>query len=269
MDWKSQDSVSFSREIRKLCVTLSHEKNTAHLASSLSCVDIVTVLFQSFLNVDISSPKSFDTNRFILSKGHAATTLYSVLFLLNLISKEEIASYARPGSVYEEHPNQFVPFVDFPTGSLGHGLPIGCGLALGNKLQGNTDKVFVLMSDGECNEGTVWESAQFAHTKGLSNLVVLIDHNKFQATGSIGESIGEISLSQAFKGFGWDSYDIDGHDHALIHSVISSSLSNSRPTAVICHTKKGAGVSFMENNNNWHYRSPNATELDQALLELS
>jgi transketolase len=158
--------------------------------------------------------------------------------------------------------------VPFATGSLGHGLPLGCGLALGEKIKGIEAKTFVIMSDGECNEGTVWESVQFASSKNLDNLFVLVDHNKLQATGSIKETISDISLANAFAGFKWNVKEIDGHDHTSIKTALDMLPRNGKPNVLICHTIKGKGVTYMENDNNWHYRAPNKEELKTALVEL-
>lgn len=264
----SSESTVFAKEIRRLCLELSHKKQTAHLASSLSSADIIAVLFNSILKLGQPLCNISDENRFILSKGHAASALYSALYLTKRISYEDLWSYSESGSVFEEHPNHLIPFVDFPTGSLGHGLPLGCGIALGAKLRAQLGKIFILMSDGECNEGTVWEAAQFAHTKKLSNVIVLIDHNKYQATGKIYETIGSISLREVFQSFGWESHEVDGHNHSSLISSINLSLNSDKPSVIVCNTKKGAGISFMEDNNNWHYKFPDRAEFEMAVHEL-
>lgn len=265
------ETSDFARSMREICLKLSFEKKSAHLASSLSVVDILAVLFQQFLEYDFETRKfSFD-NHLLLSKGHSASALYAALYLMKIIDEKELHSYCDPGSIFEEHPNTQIPTVDFPTGSLGHGLPLSCGLALGNKILSLPGRIFVVMSDGECNEGTVWEAAQFAHTKNLNNLVVIIDHNKFQATGPITESLGSISISDVFKSFGWHVQEIDGHNLNEIKVSLDRAKSSPLPSAIIANTIKGRGVDFMENDNNWHYRSPNEAELKDALrlLDLS
>jgi len=249
-------------------LSISNQKQTAHLASALSIADILAVLLNSFLKIDPSSKVIMDDNHLILSKGHAALALYSALYNQKMISWEELRSFSEPGSEFEEHPNPKIPTVDFPTGSLGHGLPLGVGLALANKLQGNSGTVFVLMSDGECNEGTVWEAAQFAHAKKIDNLIVFVDHNGFQATGETSESLGAINLGQVFDSFGWNTETINGNNAEEVSKATKSALHSQFPTAIIANTVKGRGVSFMEHNNNWHYRAPNDHELKQALSEL-
>lgn len=268
MDSKKLESKILSREIKSICLKLSHAKQTAHLGSALSAADIIACIFSSHLRTDSSGTKKILKDRFLLSKGHAASALYAALFHIGLITEKELWSYADAGSIFEEHPNHKIPGVDFPTGSLGHGLPLGCGMALGDKLLKNDKFTFVLMSDGECNEGTVWESAIFASAKALGNLVVLVDHNKFQATGPTSETFGSISLAQAFRGFGWTVFEVDGNSHNHINDCLTKSRMSNSPTVIVCNTKKGSGVSFMEGNNNWHYRAPNNEELTLALTEL-
>lgn len=268
MDFKLSESENLSREIKSICLKLSHAKKTAHLASALSAADIIACIFASHLRFDTSAIRPILKDKFLLSKGHAASALYAVLYKKGLITQEELWSYADTGSVLEEHPNHKIPGVDFPTGSLGHGLPLGCGIALGNKIRNQDLFTYVLMSDGECNEGTVWESAIFASSKKLGNLIALVDHNKFQATGAITESFGSISLANAFGGFGWNVYEANGKNQKELNDCLISARDGHAPSVIICHTLKGSGVSFMEGNNNWHYRAPNDEELRLALTEL-
>lgn len=267
MQFDANSSTLLSREIRKICVQLSFRRSTAHLGSALSTVDIISVLYTMNLNFENHSSKDIK-DIFLLSKGHAALALYATLYKKGIISEDELFSYALEDSIYEEHPNHKIPTVPFPTGSLGHGLSLAAGIALGKKLNGELGKVFILMSDGECNEGTVWEASQFIHSKKLSNITVLVDHNKFQATGSTDETLGSISLREVFRSFGWNSIEINGHSHKAINYAVEASSGVDQPTAIICNTIKGKGISFMENNNNWHYRSPNETELSLAMKEL-
>lgn len=268
MSPKLLESEKLSREIKSICLQLSHARQTAHLASALSAADIIACIFANHIRIDFSDVGPILKDKFLLSKGHSASALYAALFHKGLISKEELWSYACPGSIFEEHPNHKIPGVDFPTGSLGHGLPLGCGIALGNKMQNRELFTYVLMSDGECNEGTVWESAIFAKSKQLSNLIALIDHNKFQATGPITESFGSISLAQAFCGFGWNVFEANGSNHEELNDCLINAKGGDSPSVIICHTLKGSGVSFMEGDNNWHYRAPNDEELRLALAEL-
>jgi transketolase len=260
---------TFSKEARRLCLQLCYQKRTAHLGSALSVIEVISHIFNLELEYDSNANTFRNDSHFILSKGHSALALYSVLYLKGIISSSDLESYATHGSIFEEHPTKGIPSVDFPTGSLGHGLPIACGVALGNKLQGNNGEVFVLMSDGECNEGSVWEAAQFAVSKNLNSLIVFVDHNKWQATGRTTESLGSVNLKKAFEGFNWHVSEIDGHNFQEIAEAIDLARKEYRPSIIVAHTIKGAGISFMEDDNNWHYRSPNEDELERALRELS
>ena len=266
---KLLESEILSREIKSICLQLSHAKQTAHLASALSAADIIACIFANHLKIDISGVRPVLNDKFLLSKGHSASALYAALFHKELITKEELWSYADPGSVFEEHPNHKIPGVDFPTGSLGHGLPLACGMALGNKIKKYEAYTYVLMSDGECNEGTVWESAIFARAKNLGRLIALVDHNKFQATGPTTESFGSISIASAFRGFEWHVQEVDGANHEQLDQALNTAKINDSPSVIVCHTKKGAGISFMEGDNNWHYKAPTSEELNLALGELN
>lgn len=263
------ESEIMSRKIKSQCLKLSHSKQTAHLASALSASDIIACIFSKHLRYESIGEGLKFVDRFVLSKGHAASALYAALFYLGKISEEELWSYSEPGSVFEEHPNHKIPGVDFPTGSLGHGLPLGCGMALGDKMKSRDSHTFVLMSDGECNEGTVWESAIFASAKKLNNLIAFVDHNKFQATGPTTESFGNISIAEAFTSFGWDVMEVEGKDHKSLNDYIAQAKSTKAPSVIVCHTLKGSGISFMEGDNNWHYKAPDHIELERALAELN
>ena len=258
-----------SREIKSICLRLSHKKQTAHLASALSAADIIACLFSNHLKISSRVDDNGIADRFILSKGHSASALYAALFQVGLITEKQLWSYADAGSYFEEHPNHKIPMVDFPTGSLGHGLPLASGLALGNKIRNIQSFTYVLMSDGECNEGTVWESAIFASAKKLGNLIALVDHNKFQATGPTTESFGNISIANAFRGFDWHVQEVEGANHESLNHALDLAKVNDSPSIIVCHTKKGAGVSFMEGDNNWHYKAPSADELNLALGEIN
>jgi transketolase len=209
-------------------------------------------------------------DRLIFSKGHAATTLYLALSLRGFFPENILETYAQPGGVLPEHPvYKSVPGIEATSGSLGHGLPIGLGIALGAKIQKREYRVYVLMSDGECNEGTVWESAMLAPAQKLDNLIAIVDFNGWQATGRSEEVTAIKSLKDKFESFGWSSYDVDGHNvDDLIEVLQNVPDGTSNPVAVIAHTVKGKGVSFMEDDNNWHYRIPNKKEVKMALSEL-
>ena len=259
----------FSKEMRKNILRMSHKAKTAHLASSLSCVDIVSVLYNSVINIEKVKKNKFERDRFILSKGHAAMTLYSALFMKKIISKNSYNSYCKNNSLFEEHPSIHIKGVEASTGSLGHGLPIANGFALSSKLKQKQFRSFVLMSDGECNEGSVWEAAMFAAKKKLNNICVIIDYNKWQATGKSNEILQIEPLDKKFKYFGWDVKKIDGHNLKDIKNSLATRKMKEKPLVIIADTVKGKGVSFMEDDNNWHYKSPNKNELVNAINEIN
>mgnify|MGYP006111791219 CR=1 FL=1 len=255
---------NISKIIRKKIIYLSYQAKTAHLASSLSCVDIIVIIYEKFLKFKKNRKVN---NIFILSKGHAATALYSILNYKKIISDNMFESYAKRDSVLEEHPTHNIPGVSVSTGSLGHGLSIGCGIALGFKIKKLKNTVYVLLSDGECNEGSVWEALLFASSNKLNNLIVIVDYNKWQATGKTKDILNLGNLKKKFQTFGFNSSDVNGHNfHQIIKKLKNKSLN--KPLAIIAHTIKGKGVSFMEDNNNWHYRSPNKNEYLESIEEI-
>lgn len=259
------DPVFFSTMVRGLSVEMSHKTGAAHLGSVLSCADILGSYFSTLRedgNLD------FLLSNFVLSKGHAALGLYAGLFLLGKITTAELLSYCQKGSVFEEHPNHKVPGVSSPTGSLGHGLGFMIGRLIGFRSRNIEASGVVVMSDGECNEGSVWEAALFASAKSVGGLVAIIDANGFQATGPSTESYGAVQIEEMFSGFGWLGHKVDGHNHLALQHAITRGLASEKPNFVVAETTKGQGVSFMEDDNNWHYRSPNEAEVNMALVEL-
>lgn len=258
-------------EIRGELVRMSNRAGTPHLASSLSCVDAVVAAYWAVLAIDPARPDDPERDRFILSKGHAATTLYAGLAHRGFFPVEDLAAeYNVDGGRLAEHPGPWcVPGVEAATGSLGHGLPIGVGMALAGRLQGRDYRVYALMSDGECEEGTVWEAAMFAPARGLERLCVVVDYNKWQATGRSNEVMALEPLAAKWRAFGWSAHEVDGHDiDALARLMRAVPDGSGRPVAIVAHTVKGKGVSFMEDDNNWHYRVPDDAEVAAALREL-
>src|SRR5205085_8202541 len=201
---------------------------------------------------------------------HAAPTLYATLAYRGFFPAELLDTFTKDGGRLAEHPGPHcVPGVEAATGSLGHGLSLGLGVALAARLQGRSHRVFVCLSDGECNEGSVWEAAMFAAAQGLDNVAVIIDYNKWQATGRSNEIMALSPLREKWESFGWSASEVDGHDFgALVRALTNVPDSSGKPVAIIAHTVKGKGISFMEDDNNWHYRSPNESELSQARMEL-
>ncbi len=259
-----------ARELRLAVVRMSAQAQTAHLGGSLSCVDLVTALYWRFLNIDPRNPIDRDRDRFILSKGHAASTLYAALAMRGFFAESLLETFAQDGSALAEHPGPHcVPGVEAATGSLGHGLSLGLGFALAAKLHKQHYRVWVLLSDGECNEGTVWEAALFAPARKLGNVTAIVDFNKWQATSRSTETLALEPLAEKWRSFGWETQEIDGHNMQEVVTALSKTVpSTETPQMIIAHTVKGKGVSFMEDDNNWHYRAPTPEEVEQARKEL-
>jgi transketolase len=268
IDFTLLDKVA--RELRGVIIEMTHRAKPAHLASALSCVDIVTVLYWTILRIDPGQALAPERDRFILSKGHAALTLYATLAKRGFCSAEALQTFNSNGGKLAEHPGlQCLPGVEAATGSLGHGLPLAVGMSVAARLTDQPSRVFALMSDGECNEGSVWEAAMFAAKHELGNLCAIIDFNKWQATGRSQEVLQLDPLPEKWSAFGWDTVRLDGHDHRALHDCLSQhGTGRKRPLVVIADTVKGKGVSFMEDDNNWHYRVPTAEEVAAAKKEL-
>lgn len=255
---------SISNIVRYNIIKTTYLKKSGHLGGSLSCADILVNIFNNYIFVN-------KNNKFILSKGHCALSLYSVLLQGNKIKKNDYESFASQGSFFGEHPSPKIKnkYINFSTGSLGHGLSFGSGMAFSKMLKKKPGLVFVLMSDGEMNSGTIWESAMLSSKLKLNNLVVLIDYNKFQATGRSDEILNIKPLNKKWKYFGWDVLECDGNSHLSLNLNLKKLLKNrNKPKILIAHTIKGKGVNFMENDNNWHYRSPTKDELMQSKIQL-
>jgi transketolase len=258
---------TMARRIRIKVIELSHKAGTPHLGSALSCVDIlVAAYWGGVLNVDPTDPSNPERDRFILSKGHAATALYATLAYRGFFPLAALDSYMEPGSSLAEQPSPgCVPGVELATGSLGHGLSVGLGMALAGRILRRSYRVFAVLSDGECNEGAVWEAALLAPAQSLDNVVVIVDYNKWQATGRSNEVMALKPLKEKWHAFGWSAHEVDGHDlSALVQVLRNVPDGTGKPIALIAHTVKGKGIPFMEDDNNWHYRSPDANEVETA-----
>ena len=262
-----------ARTIRGRLVQMSHDSGAPHLGSSLSCVDILVAAYWGVMNLDPDNHMDPKRDRLLLSKGHAAPALYACLAYRGFFSPKELQDYSTYGSRLAQHPApNSVPGVEAATGSLGHGLSMGVGIAIAANILGQNFKTYVVLSDGECNEGSVWEAAMLAPNHGLGRLVAIIDYNKWQATGRSNEVMKLESLKDKWKAFGWNAYEVDGHNiEALLDVLTRPTPVDDKPTAVIAHTVKGKGIPFMEDDNNWHYRIPDQDEVSQVfkLLGLS
>jgi transketolase len=259
-----------SRTLRFRVVRTSHLSGTPHLGSCLSCLDLLTYFYWNVLKVDPKNPTDPNRDRFILSKGHAAPALFQVLAERGYFPVSDLENYGDDGSLFGEHPPtpSHLPGIEAATGSLGHGLPIGLGMALAARITGAPYRVYAVLSDGECNEGSVWEAAMLAGAQKVSNLTIAIDYNKWQATGRSNEVLALAPLADKWRAFGWCVTEIDGHDFAQLSDAIARHDNDPRPKAIIANTIKGRGVSFMEDDNNWHYRIPSADEVRKAAVEL-
>jgi len=244
---------------------------TSHIGSCLSLADILAVLYGSVLRVDPALPDWPDRDRLIVSKGHAAAVTYAAVAEAGFMPLERLGEYARNGGqLYGHVTHAGVPGVEMSNGSLGHGLPVGTGMALAGKRDRRSWRVFVLMSDGECDEGSNWEAIMFAGHHKLDNLTIVIDYNKIQSLDFVAKTIGLEPFADKFTAFGWGVCEVDGHDvSALRRTLESVPIEPGKPSAVIAHTIKGKGVSWMENKVLWHYRPPAEDELAKALAEVA
>lgn len=241
----------------------------SHIGAVFSCADILAVLYGRVLRVSPSDPKASRRDRFVLSKGHACAGLYAVLAETGFFPVEKLATHYQDGSDLCGHASHKVPGVEVSTGALGHGLSIACGMAYAARLAGGGHRVFALLSDGECDEGSIWEAALFAGHHGLENLTVIIDYNRIQGVAPVADVLELAPFAEKWASFRWGVHEVDGHDHEeLLRHLSSTPFASGRPTCLIAHTTKGKGVSFMENSVLWHYRVPRGAEFYAALAEL-
>ncbi len=258
-------------KIRRHSIEMTHRSHGSHIASILSVADIIAVLYNDIANVNKNDPRMPERDRVILSKGHAGAAIYAALAEKGFFNVEELMTHYADGSRLSGHvSHKGVPGVEFSTGSLGHGLSVGVGMALAAKKDGRRSKVYVILGDGECDEGSVWEAAMFANHYKLFNLIAVIDHNKMQSLDYCENTIRLSPFADKWKAFGWNVFDIDGHNHEELRKAYSKAqLSKEKPSVIIANTIKGKGISFMENNILWHYRFPHeGEEYDSAVAEL-
>jgi transketolase len=266
----ASSSALLASRIRRHAVRMTNLGGSSHVGSVLSMADIVAVLYGGILRIDPRNPGRADRDRFILSKGHAGAGIYAALAEAGFFPTELLQAHCADGSVLSGHVSHIgVPGVEISTGSLGHGLSIGAGMAYGARLDEQPQRAFVLLSDGECDEGSTWEAAMFSSHHRLDNLVAIVDYNKIQSLATVAETLELEPFADKWKAFGWSVVEVDGHDHGMLHTALSDiPRVTGKPTCVIAHTIKGKGVSFMERSVLWHYRTPRGSEYDEALGEL-
>jgi transketolase len=262
---------AIAKQVRREIVEMITHAKSGHPGGSLSAVEIVVTLFFDVLRHDPRNPTWPDRDRFILSKGHAAPVLYSVFAECGYTPKDQLNTLRKLGSIYQGHPDRrFIPALEASTGSLGEGLSIGIGMALAAKLDHSPTRAYVVLGDGEIQEGQVWEAAMFAGEKSVDNLVAIVDYNRIQLDGFVNDIMPLEPLTDKWRAFNWHVIELDGHSiPALQAAFAEAAATKGKPTAIIAHTVKGKGVSFMENNPKFHGVAPTHEEMDKALLELA
>lgn len=256
----------FSKKIRTHILNMITKSQSSHIGSSLSIVEILIVLYFRILNVDPKNPEKNDRDKFILSKGHGSAAFYATLAERGFFPISYLERYYIDDGILPGHLDRVGPGIENSAGSLGHGLSLGIGMAISNHQTGNPGRIFVLLGDGECNEGSIWEGIMLASHLKLENLTVIVDYNKIQSFGRTNEVINQEPITERWKSFGWNVFVVDGHD--LIQLIKAFEAKQNGPKVIIAHTIKGKGISFMENSLDWHYKSPNKEQYDQALKEL-
>ena len=254
--------------IRRHGIEMTHLSGGSHIGAILSVADILAVLYADILKYNPEDPKSDSRDRLILSKGHAGAAIYSALAESGFFDIDELKTHYQNGSRLSGHVSHYLPGVDFSTGSLGHGLSAAVGMAVAAKQDKKNHRIFAVLGDGECNEGSVWEAAQFATHFGLNNLIAIVDNNKMQSLDFCDKTLKAGTLADKFKAFGWNTIVVDGHNHKVLKNCLDN-LNTDLPTAIIAETVKGNGVSFMEFDILWHYRFPHeGWEYECAVKEL-
>lgn len=258
------------RRLRKKIFLTGYSASIAHIASAFSLVEILYVLYiKKILKYDSSNPNLEDRDRLILSKGHGSLALYTMLNEVGFFSDDVLKSFSKPGSILGGEPTiPNIPGVEATTGSLGHGLSIGVGMAMAKKIDNKKEKVYVILGDGECQEGTIWEAVMMAVNKKLDNLIIIVDYNKIQKMGSIEDVMGISSWKERFTSFGCEVKEIDGHNINELEKTLKNKDNTEKPLVVLANTIKGKGVSIIENDARWHWRLPNKKELKVFMNEL-
>lgn len=262
---------NYCKESRRNIIEMVYSAQSGHIGGSLSSCEILTVLFHKCMNNILEwreSPDYEKRDRFVLSKGHISPLLYSVMSQIGYIDKEELKTFRKLGTRLQGHPTTILPGVEIPTGSLGQGLSFACGIAMSLKLDNNPANVFVLLGDGEMQEGNVWEAFMQGAHRNLNNLTAIIDRNMLQIDGNTENVMALGDLSEKLSAFGWNVIEIDGHNIEQIYTALQNAKKSDKPTAIIADTVKGKGVSFMENNPGWHGTAPKEQDYLKAMEEL-
>ena len=265
-----EDTEALALRIRRHAVRMTHAGKSSHVGSVLSMADIIAVLYGRILRVDPAAPQRPDRDRFVLSKGHAGAGVYAALAERGFFPVEQLATHCQDGSRLSGHvSHKGIPGVELSTGSLGHGLSVAAGMALATKLADGEERVFVVQSDGECDEGSVWEAILFAGHHRLDNLTVVVDYNKIQSLAPVADTLALEPFADKWLAFGWAVREVDGHDHAAMTELLQRvPFERGKPSVLIAHTTKGKCVSFMDDTVFWHYRSPQGAEFELAMKEL-
>lgn len=266
VDVQETVSSTYSKSVRKLILDIVNKSNAAHIGASFSIVEILQAVYH-FVDIEKIRANAMDRDRIILSKGHAAAALYTALFKFDLMSKQDLDTYNLNGSLLTGHVNHLVPHVEHSTGALGHGLPVAVGMAIGLRSHEFESNVFVIVGDGELHEGANWEAIMLAGYLKINNFYVLIDNNHLSQMGMTDKCCSLDPLRKKFESFNFKVFEVNGHDEPQIYDAIQKNK-NKGPVAIICDTIKGKGVSFMENNNLWHYRTPKEGDYLKASFEL-
>jgi transketolase len=268
--WQDGALPEMARTIRTHVLRMTHRARSSHVGSCFSVVELLVMLYGQVLRVNPADPTWAGRDRMLVSKGHAAAALFSTLAERGFFPVSWLDTFYLDGTCLPGHvTHRGVPGVEISTGALGHGLPIGCGMALVAKREQPDSRVFVVLSDGDCDEGSTWEAALFAHHHRLDNMVAIVDYNKIQGFGRTNEVMNLEPLADKWKAFGWSVREVDGHDIGAIESAISTlPFEKNRPSALIAHTVKGKGVSFMEDTVDWHYKTLTDELLKQAIKEV-
>jgi transketolase len=262
------DPHDFARRIRAHALRMVFKARSSHIGSCLSMADILAILYTRIMRIDPRQPLLADRDRFIVSKGHAAAIIYAALAERGYFPVSDLDNYCANGSALTGHVSHAVPGVEVSTGSLGHGLPIAVGMAVAAKSAGMKSRIYCLLSDGECDEGSNWEAILFSPHHKLDNLIAIVDFNKIQSFGRVSEVLNLEPFADKWRAFGWETLEVDGHDILALEKNFAAPPVAGKPRVLIAHTIKGRGVSFMEDKLEWHYKSPSDEQLKAALAEI-